>query len=69
MSRPVPDEDKEAHKSQKPSPVTGKIILKVEKEFFLNNNLIVSFFSSIFDMHFLFNYYLPSLPPTVLIIT
>jgi len=33
MSRPVTEEEKEVQKSQKPSPVTGKIILKVEKEF------------------------------------
>jgi len=31
MSRPGPDEDKEVQKSQKPSPVTGKIILNGEK--------------------------------------
>jgi len=27
MSRPIPDEEKEIQKSQKPSPVTGKTIL------------------------------------------
>jgi len=31
MSRPGQEEDKEVQKSQKPSPVTGKVILNSEK--------------------------------------